>query len=310
MVSKAKRKTALVPAPEKFAALLHLVNLLPKALRRSPASSTDETVQTQQPIYWSTVRFQWYCREEKEAIHSIHYLRNVMDDLPPEMQAFILKDDLGRIIETASGRVPTSTDVNFQTLENFSLLGRPSREQLAIIAEAKERINHVVEKTEAKLSSRNRTQQDFGIPIEVDPFAKEIFANLKFVDIPLSILANRARQRLIFILAAEEILDALVAPDPHKKLNQNWYINEAVSARGFIYVENDQVREYPPLLFSFLLGVQVSRIKRCGICGDYFWAGRKDKKVCSARCGATSRKRQERQRYFEKKIGVRKRKGK
>jgi len=308
--STAKRSAALVPVPEKFAALLRLVNLLPSALRRSPASDSDEMSKARVPLNWTMVRFEWSCREAKEAIFSMYLLRRLVDDLPLELQAFILNDNYGRIYETDSGRLPMFDDWHFQPLENITLLGQSTKQLRAIIAEANERINHQVERAEAEISTENTTHQVRELPVEVIPVTHERFSDLKFLEIPLVVLANRARERLLFILAAEEILDALVSSNPNKKLRRAWYEKVTTSNRSYIYVQNDEVHQYPSVMYSFVVGLQVSRVKRCGICGDYFWAGRKDKKVCSARCGATNRKRQERQRYFEKKIGVRKRKGK
>ena len=106
-------------------------------------------------------------------------------------------------------------------------------------------------------------------------------------------------------MAAEEILDALTDEEPQKKLDTTWYAQHSGALRGNLFVENDQVHLYPPVLFSFVVGLQVSRIHKCGICGNYFWGGvGRDKTVCSPQCGAT-KKRRERDRYMEVKLGDR-----
>lgn len=38
-------------------------------------------------------------------------------------------------------------------------------------------------------------------------------------------------------------------------------------------------------------GVEVTRLRRCPVCGRFFWAQREDKSACSARCGDTYRVR-------------------
>lgn len=127
----------------------------------------------------------------------------------------------------------------------------------------------------------------------------------RFREMGISYLANRAKQRFLFALAAEEILHSLTSPDPHKELNHAWYVEKSGAASHHVFVENDEVKLSPSVLLSFVVGVQVSRVRKCVVCENYFWAGRKDKRVCSEQCGATNRKRQERQRYFEVKVGNR-----
>jgi predicted nucleic acid-binding Zn ribbon protein len=101
------------------------------------------------------------------------------------------------------------------------------------------------------------------------------------------------------------LLFALTEKIPQKELEELWYAPECDLLSGGLLVENDRFHVLPPVLFSFFLGVPISRIHRCIVCSDYFWAGRKDKSVCSFRCGATKRKRKERERYQEIKLGDR-----
>ena len=290
---------------------MRLANLLPKTLRRSPISPSNETNKQRVIHHWAYLRDWWNTRNDEETLSSMYHLRRLADELPLELQVFILRDDECRHTKVAypPGYVPVFDPYHLQTLENITYLEQPTEKLRVIVAEAKERIAIETNMAEARASaakvpSDNQEQQMVQIP-DVQIVNYKI-GNINYSKVGLSNLANRARQRFFFILAAEEILDALVEPETQKKLNNAWYVEQSGTTRGYLYVSNDEVKLSPPILFSFVVDVQASRIRRCEICEDYFWAGRKDKKVCSARCGATRRKRNERERYFEIKVGARK----
>lgn len=306
--SRIKRSPALVPSPEQFALFMRLANLLPKSLRRYPPSSSNASEEKRGLFHWEYVREWWSTKNYEETASSTYHLWRLVDELPLELQAFVLHDEEGLFIEVEyfPKQAPVFDPSHFQPLTNIALLGQSPKKLGALVARAKERIDVETKLAESKASSSKKT--DVAL---ISPWAADYqIRDCKFREMGLAYLAGRARRRIFFILAAEELLDALVGPDVHKKLHSNWYVDKSGAATGFLYVSGDEVRLYPPLLFSFVVGVQASRVRRCGICENYFWAGRKDKKVCSERCSATSRKRQERQRYFEKKIGVRRRKDK
>lgn len=307
-----KGRSALIPAPEHLAQLMRLVNLLPKNLRRSTQGISSESNPTPTSIYIFFVRDEWDTRSDEGAIRSTYYLQRLVDELSLELQAFVLHDDYAHHIKVdySPGYAPLFDPYHLQPLKNIDLLGRPEDELQGIVAEAKRRLDIETELIDPKIIAQKESPETVYIPDVYQRHRDYQIGNRKFSPVGLQHLANRARQRFFFILAAEEILNALVGPDTQKKLNNTWYVEMSGNTQGHLYVSNDEVKIYPAVLFSFVVGVQPSRVRRCEVCSNYFWAGRKDKKVCSERCGATRRKRQERQRYFDLKIGVRKRKEK
>lgn len=290
---------ALVPVPPKLDALMRLVNLLPKSLRRSMGG-----------IHELTMRL-WNSDSEQEAITSWFYFWRYVNPLSIGLQAFVLHDDDGLHIETDYGMAPFFDPSHLQPYQNVDLPARSDDALREVVSKAKERITREIELVQEKANTKHKT----GSPIPLDAqsdlaqiagWPREYVARgSKFSEVGPRRLAERARQRFFFILAAEEILDALTADEPQKKLDTTWYVQDSGVLMGSLFVENDEVHLYPPILFSFVVGLQVSRIRKCGICGNYFWAGRKDKKVCSPQCGATNRKRKERKRYMEIKLGDR-----
>jgi hypothetical protein len=52
----------------------------------------------------------------------------------------------------------------------------------------------------------------------------------------------------------------------------------------FIVDDEGKLRLQVDELTQALDGVELNRIRECKLCGQIFWAGRKDKKCCSLRC--------------------------
>ena len=295
-----KRSPALIPVPHDLAVLMRLVNSLPSELRRSGRNGVHEL----------TMRH-WDSASEEEAINSWFYMWRYVNELPVNLQMFVLQDDDGRR-ETGFGMAPLFDANHLQPYTNIELLDQTESALQDLVSTAKERINREIKIVEERITPR---EQKRSTPRDDLQRQLLIVSGLRneyevgestFSEVGPRRLLARARQRFFFVLAAEEILDALTGDEPQEKLNNAWYFEESGAAlRGHLFVQGDQVHLYPPVLFSFVVGLQVSRIHKCGICGNYFWAGRKDKKVCSEQCGATKRKRQERQRYYEIKIGDR-----
>jgi len=316
---KVRHSPALILAPAKLTLLMNLVNLLPSSYRKAqPRPTTD--LKSEPSIYFWRIRDFWFNNgDDENSLSSMYHLQCLTDELPIGLQAFVLNDDHGRLNqhEGYPTLVPSFDFYHYQPLTNISLLNQSENNLTDVVTKAKERIEMEVKNAESRIESRtNQASQKGSLkPAAVRDvfgygFSEYQIGDGKFREVSLNILADRARQRFFFIVAAEEILDALVGPDTQKKLDRAWYIEMSGATHSFPYVEGDELKMYPPVLFLFVMGIQVSRIRLCGICDNYFWAARKDKKVCSVRCSATSRKRQERQRYFERKIGVRRRKGK
>jgi len=94
----------------------------------------------------------------------------------------------------------------------------------------------------------------------------------RYLETGLRDLANRLRQRLFFILAADEILNKLASNERHLDLR---FGEGSGALYGHLYVKDDEVRSLPPLLLTFVVGIQASRVRRCITCDKYFWAGPK-----------------------------------
>lgn len=306
-VKLTKRAPALVQVPEKLEPLIRLANLLPKTLRSSEYSPNAKSATPRRPTSWSFVVIDGECRYDDEAISSMFNLKRVLAELPLELQAFVLHDEYGRFVEGGDdlAQVPLSDPYHFQSCNNFALLEQPERKLHSIIARAEKRIDIESKRADDRVRLRNKPQKDFD-PYEIgEPWSEYQVGDRKFAEVGFRKLTNRARERFFFILASEEILSALVGPNTQEKLNRARYVERSGSTRSYLYIENDEVRVYPSPLFSFVQGIEVSRVRRCEICKDYFWAGRKDRKVCSPRCGAAKRKREERKRNLERKLGIR-----
>jgi predicted nucleic acid-binding Zn ribbon protein len=279
---------------------MRLANSLPTSLRRSAGKG----------IHDLTIRH-WYSKGEEEAISSWFYLWRTLNELPLSLQAFVLRDDDGQRRETDFGMGPLSDPNHLQPYTNIDLLTHEDGELSDVISRAKDRIDReieIVDERNALRQQQESTRRADSRSLLVMPELRRQYeiGEYTFYEVGPTSLITRARQRFFFILAAEEILNALASDSPKEKLTNMWYLELSGSAqRGHLYIQNDRVHLYPPVLFNFVVGVQVSRIRKCEICENYFWAGRKDKKVCSEQCGATKRKRKERKRYLEIKLGDR-----
>ena len=286
-----KRQTIVHPPPG-LARLLRVVNLLPKSIRCPKAGIHELSMRS------------WYSDGEQDVTRDWFYFWRHIDPLPVQLQAFVLHDQLGAFIVTEQGMVPIFDPHDFQPLSNIEFPDYPAIGLKDIVSKARERIDVEINKFE----DARKVQSNKGIlggsrPLEWRQYQ---IKGSTFGEVGADLLYKRARQRFFFLLVADQILNALTMPDPQSTLNNLWY-EEECALSSHLFVADDEVQIEPPALFSLLIGIQVSRIHKCGICENYFWAGRKDKLVCSLRCGATKRKRQERERYIAVKIGARRR---
>lgn len=76
--------------------------------------------------------------------------------------------------------------------------------------------------------------------------------------------------------------------------------------RSQLYVSHNKTREgthkfavYQPILFKVLEDIEIERIRECPICEKLFWAGRLDQSACSPRCSNVRRGRAWRSKYHE-----------
>jgi len=241
----------------------------------------------------------WKSHNEEEAVTSWFYFWRYINPLPLGLQAFVICDDDGLHVATDHGTAPLFDPSHLQPYQNIGLAVQSDDELRQLVITGEERIRREIELVENKTDAVDRSVRIVG--------ARRQYAlgQSTFSEVGPRRLFDRARQRFFFLLAAEEILDALTEGDPQKKLDTTWYGEHSGALRAQLFIKNNQVHLSPPLLFLFVVDVEVTRIHKCDICRDYFWAGRKDKKVCSPQCGATKRKRRERDRYMEVKLGDR-----
>jgi hypothetical protein len=288
-------RVPLVPVPNHLAKLIRLANLVPQSERRLVAEG----------IHILTQRY-WAKDDEKQAATSVPYLQMYLRDWPLALKAFVLWDTHGLYVDSEGYSAPLQDDCHLQVRENVSLLDESDLDLHIKVETANERLRQEMGFVENRSSSQTNLELTSNYVGEfLGLLGGFDVGECKFDQVGICQLALRARQRFFFVLAAEELLFALTEKNPQKQLEQLWYVPECDLFSSSLLVDGDQLHVLPPALFSFLLGVPISRIRRCTVCSDYFWAGRKDKSVCSARCGATKRKRKERKRYLEIKLGDR-----
>src|SRR6185503_9442141 len=267
---KVKTSAALVPVPADLAVFMRLANSVPQSIRRG----------SRKGIHGLIVRSSWEREDEEGTIGSMYDLQRYLREWPLGLQAFVLHDSDGEYRDTDLGPVAHFDPYHLRPLENIHLLGRSEEELEEVILKARGRIDLEIDLAEQVVSSRR--QQNPPIEKRQAMLVKRVdyqLGDCKFTEVGLRHLLIRARQRFFFVLAAEEILYSLTAPDPTEEIQRAWYIGESGSLRSHLYVHNGTVHLHPPVLFSFVVGIQVSRIRRCAVCEDYFWAGRKDKRV-------------------------------
>jgi hypothetical protein len=285
-------RASLVPIPSQLGKFIQLANLVPKSERRS---ATDG-------IHILTQRI-WAKSDEEQAAVSIPYLQMYIRHWPLALKAFVLWDTHGLYVDMEGYTAPLQDHYHQQFYENIDLLNESDSNLHMRVETATERLRQEIKFVAHRRSSQTNIESS---PNDVGKhLGGRVGGESRFEQVGICELALRVRQRFFFVLAAEELLFALTASDRQKELDQLWYVPECDLFTGRLAVEGDQFQVHPPVLFSFLLDVPIRRIRRCTLCSDYFWAGRKDKSVCSARCGATKRKRKERKRYFEIKVGDR-----
>jgi hypothetical protein len=136
---------------------------------------------------------------------------------------------------------------------------------------------------------------------ERSPLAHEaaIVASLDLQELHTDEEQARSFRRLIAEIAST--LRALVAAPSSKVLQQvgemlikRLYVNPATS-RSEIWVRNGLVATslvdpYKDFLTA-LAGVELARVRQCGVCSRFFFALRKDQKACSKLCNGTRRVR-------------------
>ena len=207
-----------------------------------------------------TPRSLWYC------------LQNVLRDLPTVLQAFVLNDREG-MMEGETNRVFVSMPEAIQVSQNLNLSIRTESELKTIIRSATDRTSNFL-----------LSQSPMGeVPIGGTNAAY---------------LLERARQRLIYVMAAQELLSCLTHPDAWNKvlfgrrvhllsslLQPRISILQTDAGEGRSKRKAQTLMCRLPEIYLALEGIEADRIRECKVCYKIFWAGRKDVSCCSARCG-------------------------
>jgi hypothetical protein len=277
------RSLASVPAPKYLGDLLTLINMLPVGMRYPHWARREQIEGTE----FKLVR--WH----SEILHgpsmgmsyeSIWYrLSQAIEELPLLLQAFLLRDQMGDLVETGDGySAPLYLESDTQTEWNFELLGKSEEELKEVVKNALEKVEEANRREEKISKERIR----IAIP---ETFPKP------------ETLVRRIRQRLIFVMAAQELLSCLTHPNMQEQLNRTMITYHSDATRSIPYVNREgKFDVIPPVLYSRLQGVEVSRIKECAVCYQIFWAGRKDMRCCSTKCSHVFRSRKYREAYKER----------
>jgi hypothetical protein len=322
--SAAEARQTAVREPDGFKTLRRLANLLPKSRRLSNGGVhpllmrklTNELLANEFPAEAES--------DLDREISRMFYLRSYVKELPLALQVFVLNDQDLRYVEMEPGTTgPLNESCESQLLENFALLDQPEQRLRQVFSEAEERISIETSLAQDQKEGPDDSQEKpkkltqlagkkSRVPKAVQVVNRPIWpadyaiGDNEYLKVGLNILIDRATQRFFFILAAEEMLDALAAKNTEEGLNVGWYDHAAGATRGWLFLDKKgRVKQDPPLLFSLVVGLQANRVHRCENCADYFWAGRTNKKVCSEACGASARKRIQRKRDREIKLGDR-----
>jgi hypothetical protein len=295
-----------VRAPESLDLLMDLANLLPAVLSASGlgkgnvASEKDGRVGF---LFEMVIDFSTN-RGTELALNSALYLTRLLDTFPLELQAFVLNEQEGEYVELQDGSVvPCFDPSHFQPEMNIHLLKGSNRHLQELVKESRLRFEHETKRT-IQLLELSKSDAN----AHVWDLRDYKLGRKTFREVGLERLVERARERLMFVLAADELLAALTSRDVQENLNASFYAKRTGSLSGKLYVKDDTIRLFPPFLFRLVLDIQVSRVLRCKACNKFFWAGRKNQKVCSTTCGATNRKRNQRIRDHKRKLGTLKRK--
>jgi len=286
------RSPALKAAPDAMIKLLELVNLLPPRLRNPWWARTNEPLPEPSRFdHYKRDILDWRSGGESIEARLIRWigedvpeewaintpallwrkLRNAISELPLALQAFVLQDQTERF----------EVDSDIQALLNFELIRKDEQELKDLINEASGRIDEifVLEKEEQ-------------LQFAVTPGGPGLTPDT---------LVMRARQRLIFVLAVQELVSCIAHPERKLELYFCSIYRRSDAAQSRLYITREGKLAFTdPALFVHLKGVEATRIRECPICRNFFWAGRADKRGCSDKCSKVLRSREWRERYPEK----------
>jgi hypothetical protein len=277
--AKRLRQPALVPTPSQLVDLLTLVNQLPVELRRSrqeswsPASRRVISGETPKIVRWQRDLLDGTSTGMSYASLWLRLVQAV-EELPLKLQAFLLRDELGDIVEESDGYpTPVYVESDLQIIRNFELLRMSESELREIVRRSLDKVDE---------AARFEEGEDEFLQNRVSP----------------TTLIKRVHQRLIYSLAALELLSCLTQVNAKQELRQLSItrLSDATYPRPYID-EEGRFELSLPILFYRLRGIEVFRIKECAVCYRIFWAGRKDMRCCEAKCSHILRSRKYRDAY-------------
>ena len=140
---------------------------------------------------------------------------------------------------------------------------------------------------------------------QYETITEEIYSNYDDGEIILlfsflnTILDRRVKELRCFATFLESLVrlnEGKVVPRVTRLINQlsfnlEFPLGMNISPTGFLQIADDNI-----LQMLIREKVDVSRIKRCPVCSNIFWASRSNRKACSEKCVATNRQRNYRQR--------------
>jgi hypothetical protein len=281
--AKTKRRPPLVPEPAQVGELLDLVNHFPVQFRRPywAREKEDKLKGSDYPINEAAVlNPEAWLGDNPAALWE--KLRIVLAELPLTLRAFILRDEQGLI-----GNI----NPDLQCRANFEVLWRTEAEQSEMVDVAVNRIEEAFSEERAAVTLSDKVAHN------VRPRRADQSHNVAAKELVL-----RIRQRLIFVLAAQELISCLTHREPQYQLLLRGVSRLPDATQADLYIvpegkDKGTLAVSPPALYERLLGVEAARIRECPICFRFFWAGRKDKIGCSKRCSAAKRMREQRKKW-------------
>lgn len=289
-----KRSPALVQVPQNLANLLNLINLLPIQFRHPSRARKNRISYKDSPymLYENDI-LNWNPSGNITTQGLWRRISIAIKELPFLLQAFVLHDDEGKF---SNGEIFSVTSED-QVKLNFKLMEKNIAELEEIKKKAIERIDEACQVEEMRKVITDPLDKALGLDV------KELEEKNQAHYINPDILVVRVRQRLIFILAAQELLSFLTTPNTQKQ--HSWLYSRISHLSEFtgsnFYIDSEgKFSIGTPVLYSYFIGIKVNRICECQVCNRYFWAGRKDMSCCSAQCANSNRARKFRDRYPEK----------
>jgi hypothetical protein len=223
-----------------------------------------------------------------------------IEALPLELQAFILEDRDGEVIDKNRGALfdfrPPPTDENFQVLE------KSEADLKEIIRIARKRFEIAFRLEAEKAADEKRV---LFVANRLDEGAGNKIGNRVYRHTYSHILLRRARQRLIYIVAAQETLICLTREDAQEQLERR-VISSLYEGQSTLHIiqegeDKGRIKQFESPLERPFVGIEVfdhegaekagtspNRIRVCPICYRIFWAGRLDKQHCGdKKCKST-----------------------